>query len=243
MTLAQDSADGRWPARRPESRLAQGSADRSPGGGVAGAGRKDQRMSTVADRTVGTAPIGPRPSGTVVEPRQSDVGPRASGPRASDASVAGRSGSCLPDSHQAPHRRVAADHDGAGDAAGQPGLAIARADPAGTGRRIVGGRCGERHQLLHRPRYRRGDAAHLSSTAADPRRGTQVRAHLRTHPRGGVDRADGGLHELVGHCADAVGDRVLRPRLHQVAQADHLAEHRSGAGSAGHCRCSSAGPR
>ena len=58
-----------------------------------------------------------------------------------------------------------------------------------------------------------------------------------------VGRADGGVHQPARHGAHRWRDRVLRPRLHAVAQADARRTTRSGAASAARRRCSSAGPR
>ena len=62
-------------------------------------------------------------------------------------------------------------------------------------------------------------------------------AGVRADARGGVGGAHGGVHQPAGHRPDGRRDRLLRPRLHAVAQAHDAGEHglgrrlRGGAGA------------
>ena len=138
--------------------------------------------------------------------------------------------------HQASHRRVAAGHDRAGDVPRRRPAALAVADPRRGGRRRARRRRGQRVQLLHRPRHRPADAAHV--TAAARRR---TRSRRATSLFFGVVLTVVSLahrwarfHQLARHRADRGRDRLLRPRLHHVAQAHDAAEHRLGRRLRGH---------
>ena len=80
-------------------------------------------------------------------------------------------------------------------------------------------------ELLHRPGHRPADAPYQAAGAAGAQHHPPCGADLRAGPGGAVARAHGGGDELARHGAHRGGDRLLRPRLHVVAQAPYAAEH------------------
>ncbi len=107
-------------------------------------------------------------------------------------------------------------------AGGLPPLGLVDRD---ADRRHAGGRERQRPQLLLRPRHRRADAPDPSASAARPRGRAHGGARLRWGPRRAghvVARPD---RQLAVGVAGVGCQRVLRPRLHDVAQAADLAEH------------------
>ena len=147
--------------------------------------------------------------------------------------------------HQAADHRAAAGHHGAGDV---PGRARAAAAVDWSLATLVGGTlaAGSANALncYRRPRHRRADAPHPAPAARPARGHAARRARLRPRARRASRRVGLGLtvNWLAAVLADG-RDRLLRPRLHDAAQAADPAEHRAGAARPAACRCSSAGRR
>ena len=106
------------------------------------------------------------------------------------------------------------------------GPAVGLADGGHPGRRGAGRRRGQRHQHGGRPGHRPADEAHQEPPAGHRGHDAAGRAGLRPHPRGGgLRRAVAGREPALGR-PGRLGHPLLRLRLHAVAQAPLLAEHR-----------------
>ena len=116
---------------------------------------------------------------------------------------------------------------------GLPSLWLMAGHP---GRRGAGRRRGQRHQHGGRPRHRQADEAHQGAAAGhrghDAEGGPRLRPHLGG---GGVRRAGPGREPALGR-PGRLGHPLLRLRLHLVAQAPLLAEHRDRRGRRGGAR-------
>ena len=118
---------------------------------------------------------------------------------------------------------------------GWPNLGARAADAR---RRHPGRRWRQRHQHVRRPRHRRQDAADPGSSARHRRHPAAPRAGVRAGPRGRrLRRAVVGRQPAV-RPARRGGGRVLRRRVHAVAEAHQPPQHRDRRGG----RCG-AGPR
>ena len=127
---------------------------------------------------------------------------------------------------RSPRHRAAARHRGAADVPRPAGLAVARAGAGGRDRRRDGRGRRQHHQLLDGARPRPAHAPHAFPAAPAGRDRAVARAGVRHRverrrvraPRVGREPARGRAH--------ALGDALLRVRVHAVAQAPHGAEHR-----------------
>ncbi|CAA9248477.1 MAG: Heme O synthase, protoheme IX farnesyltransferase COX10-CtaB, partial [uncultured Blastococcus sp.] len=126
---------------------------------------------------------------------------------------------------QAAHHRAPAGHHRAGHDAGRARLAVAVAAAVHPARRHARRRCGQRLQLLLRPRHRPADAAHPEA-AAGHRAGVPTGgAGLRRRPHDQLDRAAGGHHHAARRRPRRGRDLLLRRPLHDGVQAAHPPEH------------------
>ena len=99
------------------------------------------------------------------------------------------------------------------------GMPSPLADPRHADRRRDRGGLGQRDQLLPRPRHRRDHEAHPPASAARAPDHAAASATIRIHARRDLVPLPGHHRERAGRVARAVGDRLLRLRLHDVAEA------------------------
>ena len=83
-----------------------------------------------------------------------------------------------------------------------------------------------RAQHVVRRRHRRADAAHRKPSHPARPRHARRGPHLRHHPGHRLGRHAGPHRQLGGGRAVGLHHRLLRPRLYDVAEAAHAAEHR-----------------
>ncbi|CAA9411346.1 MAG: Heme O synthase, protoheme IX farnesyltransferase COX10-CtaB, partial [uncultured Nocardioides sp.] len=130
--------------------------------------------------------------------------------------------------HQAPGDRAAAPDHRAGDVLRGPGRPTARPGGRHGRRRHAQRRVRLRPELRLRPRHRRADAPHPSPGAAAPRGLPGLGPRLRAHAGRGQHRRPGPLGQPALGRAVGGGQRLLRARLHDGAEAAHHPEHRLG---------------
>jgi len=104
--------------------------------------------------------------------------------------------------------------------------AVDLADGRDALRRHARRRRGKRDQHVGRSRHRRRHASHATSSVAAPCRSVAPRAGFWHRAERHLVRVAGRDRQPAGCAAEHQRNRLLRLRLHAVAQAQHAAEHR-----------------
>ena len=222
--VSYTAVPGKPPADARPSRAAPGQARRGRAPVAPPSSRRDGRgrRETTSDHGGWDRGRGVTSAAALPQLDQRGTPPVAAVGRGHDSPRAGRA-------DQAAHHRTAPGHHRPGHAAGPARPALAAARPGHAGRRHA--RRGQRQhdQLLHRPRHRRGDEAHLAPPPGRQRAGHDQAlggAGLGDRPGGRRHAAAGPDGQLAGGLAGRRGHLVLHLRLHAAAQAAQPVQHR-----------------